>query len=170
MADEAVIPEEAVEATWQETALLSPREADRKLKTLFKLQPALLAFVAAESEDLSPSAAALVHYLFFTVARMFYRGGTKPRKINVASIERIARDVETRVASLQGAHDKFLEQAARALAAEQPYVFRYVIEAIVEAPDSEEDPIDLTAEDQGAIFLTLATVISALHEARTASA
>jgi len=64
--------------------------------------------------------------------------------------------------SLEGAHDKFLERIAEVQLAGQPYVMKYVVEAIME--DSEEDPVELTEEDIGYLFLLLKTVVDLLDE------
>lgn len=143
---------------------MAPDEASRKFDRLVKLQPALLAFVVAESEELSDEAAELANYLFFVVARIFYASEPKIRKVGIEAVEGVAAEVETAIASLEGAHEKFLECAATVLCERQPNVFRYVLEAIMEAPEDEDDPLPLTPADQGGIFLILATVIKALDE------
>jgi hypothetical protein len=159
-----VISEEIVDATWRDSASLSPAEARRRFDRLAKLQPALLAYVLGETEEVSPEAAELANYLFFVIARMFYAAEPKLRKVTFEAVESIASEVETAVASLAGAHDKFLERAAAALCERQPNVFRYLTEAVMEAPEDEDDPLPLTPDDQGAIFLILATAIKALDE------
>lgn len=159
-----MISEEIVEAIWRDSASLPPAEGRHEFDRLAKAQPALLAFVLAESEFLTPGAAELANYLFFVIARMFYAAAPRIRRVSIEAIEACAAEVETSVASLEGAHGKFLERAARVLAGRQPHVFRYLTEAIMEPHDDESDPLALTADDHGGIFLILATVIKALDE------
>jgi hypothetical protein len=159
-----VITEEVVESTWRDSASLPPAEARRAFERLARGQPALLAFVLARSECLTREATELANYLFFVIARMFYAAAPKIRRVSIGAIEACEAEIETAMASLEGAHDNFLERAARVLSSRQPHVFRYLTEAIMEAPENESDPVALTADDQGGIFVILATVIKALDE------
>ena len=43
----------------------------------------------------------------------------------------------------------------------QPYVMKYVVETLIEAPE-EENPVALTDEDTGFLFLLLKTVVDVL--------
>lgn len=158
-----MISEELVEATWRESASFSQAAVRREFDRIAKRQPALLAFVLAESESLSRDGVELANYLFFVVARMFYATAPKIRRISIRAIQKCADEVETRMTSLVGAHDRFLERAAIAVSSSQPHVFRYVIETLMEQPNAD-DPLQLTEDDKGEIFLILAAVINALDE------
>jgi hypothetical protein len=104
------------------------------------------------------------NYLFFVIARMFCATAPRIRSVSIGAVEACVAEIETAMASLEGAHGKFLERAARVLSSRQPHVFRYLTEAIMELPENESDPLALTADDQGGIFVILATVIKALDE------
>lgn len=156
-----MIPEEVVGASWREAASLSPAAARLEMKRLAKRQPALLAFVLAESETLTRDGAELANYLFFVIARMFYAAEPRIRRISIATITRCVGEVEASVASLEGAHCRFLQRAAKIVSSTQPYVFRYVVEALMEPGD---ESVSLPEDDKGAIFLILAAVIKALDE------
>jgi hypothetical protein len=158
-----MISEELVEATWRESASFSQAAIRRGFDRIAKRQPALLAFVLAESESLSRDGVELANYLFFVVARMFYTAAPRIRRISIRAIQKCADEVETRMTSLVGAHDRFLERAAIAVSSSQPHVFRYVIETLMEQPNAD-DPLQLTEDDKGGIFLILAAVINALDE------
>jgi hypothetical protein len=95
---------------------------------------------------------------------MFYAGSPKIRSVSLEEIQGCAVEVETGVASLEGAHGRFLERAARVLSDRQPNVFRYLTEAILEPSDDGGDSLELSTDDEGGIFLILATVIKALDE------
>jgi hypothetical protein len=62
---------------------------------------------------------------------------------------------------LEVAHDRFFERIARVQVSSQPFVIKYVVDAIFEAPE-DEDPVSLTDEDAGLLFLLLKTVIDVL--------
>ena len=48
---------------------------------------------------------------------------------------------------------------------EQPYVMKYVVDTLIEAPDDEDDPLPMTDEDTGFLFLLLKTVVEVLDKA-----
>ncbi len=154
-----MIPEEVVEATWREAASLSPATGRLEMKRLAKRQPDMLAFVLAEGETLTRDGAELTNYFFFVIARMFYAAEARIRRISMATITQCMEEVEANLASLEGAHDRFLERAAKVVSSGQPYVFRYLVEALMEPAD---DSPSLTEDDKGVIFLILATIIKAL--------
>ena len=159
-----MIPDALVEATWQECAALAPKEARRRLAEIRRRQPALFAHVFAQAEVLTQPATELTVYLFFVIAQMFYRHCSKVRRVSPSSVIACAEDIETRVGALQGAHEAFLERAAVVLSGRQPHVFRYLVEAIIEAPTAAIDPVPLSPEEQGALFLILATAITVLDD------
>ena len=47
----------------------------------------------------------------------------------------------------------------------EPEVMRYVVEAVMEAGDDPDDPVELTEEEEGMLFLVLKTVVDLLHKA-----
>jgi uncharacterized protein YrzB (UPF0473 family) len=71
---------------------------------------------------------------------------------------------EKLILSLEGAHEKFYDRIARVQLSEQPYVMKYVVEAPIEMTE-DDDPVELTDNDMGIIFLFLKTVIDLLNQA-----
>jgi hypothetical protein len=67
------------------------------------------------------------------------------------------------VESLEGVHEKFLDRIAKVQLSGQPYVMRYVVETLIEAPEGE-DPVPLSDEDIGFLFLLLKTVVDVLDK------
>ena len=159
-----MISEAIVTDTWQACAQASPAEAQVGMAKLGRQQPALLAYVLAVSETLSPAAGELLVYIFFVITRMFYASGPKVRRVSPATIEKREVEIETRLSALQGSHEAFMERAALLLSSRQPHVFRYAVEAIIEAPSAEFDPVPLTPEEQGTLFLALAIAITVLDQ------
>lgn len=160
------ISQEIVEATWQEVAGLSPKRAQKEIGRIAQTQPDLLPFVLALTGDCSPQAQELAVYLCYVVLRIFEKA--TPRRIPPIKGSRIERQYgqsEQLLLRLEGAHPRFLEKAALAEMSRQPFVVKYVVEAIMEAPE-DEDPVQLTEDEKGILFLVLKTVIDALDDAR----
>jgi hypothetical protein len=164
-----MISEALVETTWRDTATLSRSIATAGIGNLGKFQPALFRFVISEAATLSGPANELAVYMFFVVSRMFYGNSLDIRKVSAAAIRRQEAAVTSRLEALEGAHDAFLQRAAEVLSSREPFVFRYVVETVVEAPNAEADPIPLTEAEQGAIFILLATAIECLATATHAA-
>lgn len=158
------IPEELVEEIWQETAGFSPDQINKRIKKLSKSQPNLLAFMIEFSQDLDQKVKELAMYMFFVVFRMFQKSSRK--KIKRISPEKIIEYYEKNenfIQSLEGVHEKFFERIARVQLSEQPYVLKYVTGTLMEAP-YEEDPILLTEEDAGFVFMLLKTMVDVLDK------
>jgi hypothetical protein len=66
------------------------------------------------------------------------------------------------VESLEGANEKFIDRIANVQVSQQPYVMKYVLEALME--DAEDDGIDLTEEDIGLLFMLFKTEIEVLDK------
>jgi len=146
-----------VEKTWQQVAAFTADRANKEMIAMGKNQPDLLAFLMAHTDDLQQEVKELAIYVAFVVYKMFLDSSGKiPR---ISSKEIIARYKEnTRfIESLEGVHEKFIDRIAGVQVSKQPYVMKYVLEALME--DAEEDGIDLTEEDIGSLFLLFKTEI-----------
>jgi hypothetical protein len=158
------IPEELVEEIWQEAAGFSPYQIDKRIKKLSKSQPYLLVFMIEFSQGLDQEVKELAMYMFFVVFRMFQKSSHK--KIKRISPEKIIERYEQNenlIQSLERVHEKFFERIARVQLSGQPYVLQYVTETLMEAP-YEQDPILLTEEDVGFVFMLLKTVVDVLDK------
>ncbi len=156
------ISEEMVEETWQEIAAFSPGRIDKEMTRTAGRQREIIGFIAAYSEDLSQDAAELAFYMFFTIYRMFWKSSR--RKVKVISggeIEECLDQNESLLERLEGAHEKFVERVAKVESSRQPWVMKYLVETLIEADDGD-DPIYLTEEESGALFLVLKTIIDVL--------
>lgn len=69
---------------------------------------------------------------------------------------------------LEGAHEKFIERVAKVESSRQPFVMRYLVETLIEAPEGD-DAVALTEEETGTLFLVLKTVIDVLDQSLKAS-
>jgi hypothetical protein len=158
-----MIPDEIVQETWREVARFEGKQARKEMTRLGKRQTDLLAFVVFETEELSRGAHELAVYLLFVVTRIFEKGGTVARIPSEGILQQFQKNTDE-LERLSGAHDRFLERAAVDQVSRQPHVMRYVVEALMEAGDGP-DPVDLTEEEIGALFLVLKTAVDVLDAA-----
>ncbi len=156
------VSEAVVTETWREVAGFSPQRAAREMDRTAEQQRHLLGFVAAYTEDLSSEASELAFYLLFTIYRMFQKGSPRAiRNINGDQIEHSLDQNEDLLARLEGAHERFVERVAQVESSRQPWVMKYLVETLIEA-DEGEDPVELTEEEIGALFLVLKTVVDVI--------
>jgi hypothetical protein len=151
-----------VEKTWQQVAEFTPDRANKEMIAMGKNQPDLLAFLMAYTDDLRQEVRELAIYIAFVVYKMFLDSCSQiPRISSKEIMDRY--DENTRlIESLEGAHEKFIDRIASVQVSKQPYVMKYVLEALIE--DAEEDGIDLTEEDIGSLFILFKTEIEVLDK------
>ncbi len=158
------IPEELVEETWQEVAGFALDREYTEMTRVSKHQSALVAFIMEFTQKLDQDVRELATYMTFVVHRMFQKGSQKKiKKISAEEIIDCYEANEDLMGSLEGVHEKFLDRIARVQLSGQPYVMRYVVETLIEAPE-EEDPVALSDEDIGFVFLLLKTVVDVLDK------
>ena len=158
------IPEELVEETWQEVSSFASGRMIKEMGQVSKGQPELLAFMMEFVQDLDQEVKELAVYMFYVIFRMFQKSSRKKIKnISTESIIECYEKNEHLIQSLEGIHQKFLDRIARIQLSSQPYVMKYVVEALIDAPE-EEDPVALTEEDTGFLFLLLKTVVDVLDK------
>ena len=159
-----LIPEELVEETSQEVAGFSPVRGKKEMEALGKKQPDLLNFMLVFTEDLDLEVKELAIYMFFVVYRIFEKHfKNKIRKISGKEVEKCYESNEKLVESTAGVHEKFLERIARTQVLKQAHVMNYVLSTLME-PD-EEDPVELTDDNIGYLFLLFKTAIDLLDQA-----
>ena len=156
------LSEEFVEKTWQQIAAFTPDRANKEMIAMGKNQPDLLAFLMAYTDDLQQEVKELAIYIAFVVYKMFLDSGGKIQRISSRDI--MAKyDENTRfMESIEGVDEKFIDRIARVQVSKQPYVMKYVLEALTE--DAEEEGIDLIEEDIGSLFLLFKTEIEVLDK------
>jgi hypothetical protein len=156
------LSEEFVEKTWRQVAEFAPDRADKEMTAMGKNQPDLLAFLMAYTDDLRQEVKELAIYIAFVVYKMFLDSSGKIPRISSNEIM-VTYDENTRlIESLEGAHEKFIDRIASVQVSKQPYVMKYVLEALME--DTEEDGIDLTEDDIGSLFILFKTEIEVLDK------
>jgi hypothetical protein len=159
-----IITEEVVEETWQETGGFSSKRAKKEMAKVGKRQPNLLAFVAEFIKDLNMEVQGLAFYILFVIYRMFEKSASqKIKKITEEEIIHCHERNEAFIESLKGTHNRFFERIARVQLSSQPYVMKYVTETLIEAPEGH-DPVPLTEDDTGYLFLIFKTVVDVLNK------
>jgi hypothetical protein len=124
-------------------------------------QPQLLAFVTESSQEMGQGVRELASYMFVVVYRMFQEARKKVKKISSKQIIECYEHNEGLMERLEGAHEKFLDRSASVQTSRQPYVVKYVVDALMEEDEGEE-AVALTDEQKGFLFLLLKTVIDVL--------
>ena len=158
-----MLSEELVEKTWRRVAAFYPDIANREMTTMGKKQPELLAFLMAYTDDLGQEAKELAIYIAFVVYKMFSdSSGGKLRKITSKEIMAVYDENMHLIESIDGAQDKFIDRIAAVQVSKQPYVMKYVLEALME--DVGENDIELTEEDIGSLYTILKTEIDVLDK------
>ena len=156
------LSERFVEKTWQKVAESTPDRANKEMLAMGKNQPDLLAFLMAYMDDLQQDVKELAIYIAFVVYKMFLDSCDKIPRISSKEIMDMYEENTRLIESLEGAHEKFVDRIARVELSKQPYVMKYVLEALME--DAEEDGIDLTEEDIGSLFILFKTEIEVLDK------
>jgi hypothetical protein len=155
------IPAAIVEKTWQEVAGFSPAGAKKEMIKLGSSQPELLAFVMESAKEMGQEVIELGIYIFLVIYRMFQNFHGKIKKISSAEIIKCYEHNEDLMEKLESVHEKFLERVARVQISNQPYVVKYLVDALMEEGEGEE-ALTLTDEQRGFLFLLLKTVIDTL--------
>ena len=160
-----LISEELVEETWQETAALKDKQLTKAMKNVGTTQPNLLVFILEFTQDLDQEVKELAVYMLLNLYRMFFKGFKKKiRKISTNEIIECHEHNVKFIGSLEGVHEKFHDRIARTQMSDQPYLMKYMIETLFEISEDEEDPVSLTDDDTGFLFLLFKTVIDILNK------
>ena len=156
------LSEEFVEKTWQQIANFTPDRANKEMIAMGKNQPYLLAFLMAYTDDLQQEVKELAIYIAFVVYKMFLDSIGKIPQILSKEIMAGYDENMHLIESLEGAHEKFIDRIANAQVSKQPYVMKYVLEALIK--DTEENGIELTEEDIVSLFTLFKTEIEVLDK------
>jgi hypothetical protein len=160
------IPEEFVTRSWQAMSEFSPAQAKREMAQAGREQPELLAFILGSVMDNRPEVQELGVYLYFVIHTIFKHSAEDPlRPVTASQIEQCLSRNEELLDRLVAAHPHFRERAAHFETTPQPFVSKYLVEAILESPE-EGDSVQLTEEENSTLYLALKTAIDLLDEQR----
>jgi len=151
------LSKEFVEKTWQQVAKFTLDRANKEMIAMGKNQPDLLAFLMAYTDDLQQDVKELAIYIAFVIYKMFLDSSGKIPGISSKEIMALYDKNTSLIESIEGTHEKFIDRIASVQVSKQPYVMKYVLEALTE--EAEEDGIALTEEDIGSLFILFKTEI-----------
>jgi hypothetical protein len=157
-----LLSEGFVDKTWKQVAELTPDRTNKEMLAMGKNQPDLLAFLMAYMDDLQQEVKELAIYIAFVVYKMFLDSSGKIPRISSKEIMARYNENTRFMESLEGAHEKFIDRVASVQVSKQPYVMKYVLEALME--DAEKDGINLSEEDIGLLFILFKTEIEVLDK------
>ena len=157
------IPEIIVEKTWQEVAGFNPLKANKEMMKIGSNQPDLLAFIMELTRKSDQEVKELAIYMFFVVYRMFQKAKGKIKRISAKEISECYEYNASLMEKLEEAHEKFFDRAVSVQISRQPYVVKYVVDALMEEEEEEGD-LTLNEEQKGLLYLLLKTVIDVLDQ------
>ena len=156
------ISETTVFLARREISNLTPEEGHDKMMSLGHVQPYLLSFAVAFTQELNDSIRALSMFWFFNIYRMFQKASRLPLKqVSEKMIDECLDHNEALFLSLENTHERFLEKIAGFEIATQPNVMEYVVEVLNEDVAEKEDLV-LEEDEMGYLFLFLKTVVECL--------
>ena len=159
-----VIAEAVVEETWREVGALSETQARRQMDQIARSQPSLLAFVLGATGDLRTDAQQVAVYLFAVIHRMFEKAAGRLTRATPKEIDAAYGHNQAFLGRFEHAPKRFLEKGAEHAASSQPFVMKYLAEALTEAPEGD-NPLVLSEEETGLLFLVLKSVVDILDGA-----
>lgn len=157
------IPEIIVEKTWQEVAGLNPLKANKEMMKIGNNQPDLLAFMMELTKEMDQDLKELGIYMFFVVYRIFQKAIGKIKRISFKEITESYEYNASLMEKLEEAHEKFFDRAVGVQISRQPYVVKYVVDALMEEEEEGGD-LSLNEEQKGLLYLLLKTVIDVLDQ------
>ena len=156
-----------VDAAWQEVCRIKESRIPIEMGRASREQPELLAFILGSTEGMGPGVSELAGFIYVVIWRVFRAessGRMKP--VTAEAIQRRLEQNERELMSLDGTDPQQIDEGTIARLTSQPAVFRYVIEAIAEAEEDENEPVAMSPEEKGSLVLLLKTAIDTLDEAR----
>ncbi|MCX7965568.1 MAG: hypothetical protein N2596_02945 [Syntrophorhabdaceae bacterium] len=159
------ISEEIVTDTYTEVAHFSPHMIQKEMEKLNKSQPDLFYFVLTSLEETDDDVRDLGIYMFFVIYMMFKKAYGRIKKATFDDIEE-AYDRNFKILKIieQGDENAFMDFTEEEMA-KQPYVMKYITDALMEEDDEED--IHIKMEDKGFLFLFLKTITDILDKNAT---
>jgi len=164
-----LIENEIVESVWQQVATYDAEQASQGMDELRANQAQLIEYVLVTLDGMGEETLETAIYIMYVVCSIFERASSTQLKLitndEILSTHQSNQQLRlTPNPSARAFHEKYgsLEQTR------QPYVTRYVIDALVEE-DEGEDPVNLTQDQISSVYLILRTVIDVLDETAAAA-
>lgn len=159
------ISEDIVTNTYMEVAGFSSNMIQKEMERINKSQPELFYFVLSSLEETDEDVRDLGIYMFFVIYMMFKKAYGRIKKVTFHDIdEAYNKNFKILDTIEQGDEDALMDFAEREME-KQPYVMKYITDALMEEEDDED--IHLKVEDKGFLFIFLKTIADILDEKTT---
>lgn len=159
------ITEQIVEQTADSIAALEPEDAAEAMFAFAESQPNLLGFVMAVADELDDNASELSTYMLYVIYQMFVNSTTET--IPMVTEDQIKSQFYATAEMLEKLSESDDEPEEGEIPAEiqnQPYIYKYVSESLLEFNEDPGDAEKISEEDFGEIFMMLKTVIDAVDK------
>ena len=158
----SIVPAEIVEESWLEVGGMSPQAAAKVMKRVSRQQRHIFGFLFALLAEQRREVVELGGYLALVVIRMYEKTlhPAKLRRVPAKSLMEFYDRNEELIGSLEGAHARFVEKILGAELTTQPFVTKYVMEAL-----EESDDVALDEDEAAELFMILKTIVDALDDA-----
>jgi hypothetical protein len=100
---------------------------------------------------------------FMVIPRIFEKAVGRIRRAKPQEIHEAYDRNEEFFSWFENAHERFLTKAAESMILSQPFVLKYMADALYEAPQ-DADPVILTEDEMGQLVLVIKTVVDLLDE------
>jgi len=154
-----------IESVLQMASDLESEQAAEEMMKFATAQPEILGFTNAFSEELREEAQEVLIFLIFVIYRVFEAAATEPiPKISSDAIVAKYEDNQALIVGLDEDDDKSFEELASLETANQPHLFGYITEALLDE-DEPSDDIELNDEEFGELFMIVKTIIDVVDAA-----
>lgn len=154
---------QVVEETWQKFSDLDPMLASDYVQLLSKEQPIVLAYLMTAGDDfLNQDERELLLYLGIVVWQIMKKGAVPVKRVSEKAIDDHEEKNMKMLEYLEGESDQELIDTVELIIENynQVEVLKYVVEALMEGIDDEED--DVRYENIGMMMIFLKTVIDCM--------
>jgi hypothetical protein len=158
-----LISEELAKATANEV-FDAGMASQQDIMRLGRDQRDLLGFVIQNTQPLEGEVFELAVYMFYVIYRMFENAAQNSiPTIPSTQLTQYFEDNQAALASVAGPQDSFLDEVTgRIEDSSQPFVMKYIINALREAAERDDDPVALSDSENQALFTVLTTTAEAL--------
>ncbi|MEO8358469.1 MAG: hypothetical protein ABI672_00440 [Vicinamibacteria bacterium] len=161
------IPTSVVDQAWEDVAAIPLSKIPMEMEKAAREQPDLLAFILGATEGMTAGVGELAGFIYIVIWRAFRRETRGKRKpISGAAIQGKLMANEDALIALDGLDPQSSEAPSVESLTSQPALLQYVFEAIAEAEEDENQPVQMSPEEKGSLILLLKTAIDVLDDVR----
>ena len=156
-----------VDAAWEDVSKITVGRIPQEMERAARAQPELLSFILGSTEGMSAGVGELAGFIYIVLWRAFRAETSGPiGAARSVDIQRKLEENEKALESLDGLDPQSMDPGAVAKLTSQPALLSYVIDAIAEAEEDENEPVMMSPEEKGSLILLLKTAIDVLDDLR----